>query len=591
MADAQDQALLRTAVSQGLITDEDATLCLEAARRTGRPLTDLLAARGLDPRTVAALRTFVADAPAGAAPAPAGDGTWWSQSQAAPAPAPAPRTGQRLVGAVFGGDFEVIEPLGEGGMGVVFRARQRSLGREVALKVLAREVAGEGGAAAERFLREARTSATISHPHVVTVFAAGRDQASGRLFMAMELMRGGDAAALARRHGGRLPERRALEIARDVARGLTALGRAGLVHRDVKPDNVFLAADGAAKLADLGLARGTVDRLTETGTVVGTPAFMSPEQAEGAQGELDGGTDVYGLGATLYALLTGRPPFEADSMIGVLKKVLEAPPPDPRAEVPSVSAATAAIVRRSMAKARAHRHATADELLADLERALAGLAGAEAGGGGRRGTPRAAVGLGVAVALVGIVGAVVVGLGVRPPDAPDVATTETGDDPRPEAAATTGPPGGEVAPVSSTVLRWAAATPDAADGVEIIEGRNVAVDDPRLQWVLGVPGKSAVTAQFVVRGAPTWTHLRLGHFATNASGLTATFVDVEVNGRLLAFRAHPKECRQLDLTSVVTPGLNELRISLHAESRTVYWLRWIEVHHGRGLAPPLDEPR
>src|SRR5690606_17424771 len=149
----------------------------------------------------------------------------------------------------------------EGGMGAVYRARQLNLDREVALKVVSAHVAVEPGYA-ERFVREARAAAKVSHPHVITIFDAG--QVDGQLLMALELMRGGDAAQLAKKAGGRLPEARALQVVRDCARGLQALEKAGLVHRDIKPANVFIGEDGGAKLADLGLARSRAgdDRMT-----------------------------------------------------------------------------------------------------------------------------------------------------------------------------------------------------------------------------------------------------------------------------------------------------------------------------------------
>jgi serine/threonine protein kinase len=310
------------------------------------------------------------------AAAPAGRATYMTYRGAAPTAADhaAPARTELI------GDFELLEPLGEGGMGVVYRARQRALDRQVALKVLTPKSATTPEAA-ERFAREARAAAAVNHPNVITIIAAGRDERSGRLYMAMELVRGGDAEQLAQAAGGKLPERRALEVLRDCARGLVAIERAGLVHRDIKPQNIFVTTEGVAKLADLGLARSQAgdDRVTQTGLVVGTPAFMCPEQAQGEL-DLDVRTDIYALGATLFRLLTGLAPYEGPSVMAILTKVVREPVPDPRKHLPSISARTAEVVLRAMAKDRADRHASAADLLADVEEALAALTSGQVSG-------------------------------------------------------------------------------------------------------------------------------------------------------------------------------------------------------------------
>jgi len=214
-------------------------------------------------------------------------------------------------------------------------------------------------------------AAGVSHPNVVTIYRVGEE--AGCVYMAMELLEGGDAFGLATEWGGRLSERRALEVVRDCAKGLGALERAGLVLRDIKPANVFITADGSAKLADLGLARsgaGGDDRLTRTGVVVGgTPAFMPPKQANG-EVELDVRADVYALGATLFELVTGRPPFEGPTAMSIIASVIRDPSPDPQAVLPALSADTAAVIRRAMAKDPARRYGSADDLVAAVERAL-----------------------------------------------------------------------------------------------------------------------------------------------------------------------------------------------------------------------------
>ncbi len=264
--------------------------------------------------------------------------------------------------------FRLIKPLGQGGMATVFLAQQISLGREVALKLISPQIAANPGAC-ERFLREARIAATVNHPNVVSIIDVG--QVDGQLFMALELVSGGDAAQLAGRFGGVLPEPRALELLIDCAKGLQALYEARLVHRDLKPSNIFIAKDGSAKLGDLGLARSEdgADRLTLTGNLVGTPAFMSPEQA-GGEGVIDTRSDIYALGATLFALVTGRQPFTGSTPIAVAAKALTEAAPDPRTVNPALSSATAELILRAMAKSQASRFQTPQELCDALRQAL-----------------------------------------------------------------------------------------------------------------------------------------------------------------------------------------------------------------------------
>ncbi len=267
------------------------------------------------------------------------------------------------------GGFQVIKTLGQGGMATVFLARQVSLGREVALKLMSPQIAANPEAT-ERFLREARVAATVNHPNVISIIDVG--QSDGQLYMALELVTGGDAAQLAARFNGKLPEARALELLIDCAKGLQALYDARLVHRDLKPSNIFITGDGVAKLGDLGLARSEdgADRMTMTGHLVGTPAFMSPEQA-GGEGTVDIRSDIYSLGATLFALVAGRQPFVGNSPIAVAAKALTEAAPDPRSLVPELSPMTATLILRTMAKNSAERFQTPRDLREALEQALA----------------------------------------------------------------------------------------------------------------------------------------------------------------------------------------------------------------------------
>lgn len=267
------------------------------------------------------------------------------------------------------GGFELFHQIGRGASGTVFKARQLSMDRVVALKVLPPSLA-RNAAFIERFLREARAAAQLNHPNIVQAIDAG--QAGPYYYFAMEYVAGRSAGEEVRATGP-LPERRALEIVRDTARALAHAHAIGIIHRDIKPDNILIEPDGTAKLADLGLAREASpadSRLTRSGLPIGTPDYISPEQARG-EGDLDGRTDIYSLGATLYHLLTGEPPYVHPSAVEVMSSHLHAPPPDPRKRSPRVSAAAAAIIRRAMSKNRDRRYPSAEEMLRDIESALA----------------------------------------------------------------------------------------------------------------------------------------------------------------------------------------------------------------------------
>ena len=271
--------------------------------------------------------------------------------------------------------YRILGTLGMGGMSTVYRAVQLSMEREVALKVLDQQGPPDPGYT-ERFLREARAAGRINHPNVVTCFDVGVHHGN-RLYMALELVTGGDTTVLADQHGGRIPERLALGILRDAARGLGAIQAAGLIHRDIKPANLFIAADGSAKLGDLGLVRDTTadpdtKYRTLVGIAVGTPAFMSPEQSQSAK-DLDIRSDIYALGASVYALLAGRPPYVADTVFDLVGMILKDPVPAIRDLRPELGPLTAAILTKAMAKDRAQRHQTPFDLLLAAEDALAHL--------------------------------------------------------------------------------------------------------------------------------------------------------------------------------------------------------------------------
>ena len=264
------------------------------------------------------------------------------------------------------GDFEVLEKLGAGGMGAVYRARQRSLARVVALKVLPAHLIEDAESVA-RFQREARVAASLSHPNLVRVYAAG--EADGVHFIAMELIEGEDLGRRLKREG-RLFAGEALRITREVARGLEHAWRsAQLIHRDIKPANIFLAASGAVKLGDLGLAKSLESQttgLTQTGTMMGTPHYLSPEQARGER-EIDFRADIYSLGCTLYHLLTGQVPYAGGDAITIIRQHLDAPLPAILKVWPACPVPLARLVARMVKKSKHERPASYAELIGQME--------------------------------------------------------------------------------------------------------------------------------------------------------------------------------------------------------------------------------
>ncbi|HRU07565.1 MAG TPA: protein kinase, partial [Candidatus Brocadiia bacterium] len=276
------------------------------------------------------------------------------------------------------GGCDLLGIVGQGGMGAVYRARQKSLNRIVALKALAPALSADRSFV-QRFQREARLAARLDHPNLVKVFDVGEDR--GRHFILMEYVEGVTVAKLIEQQG-RLDERQTLEIAMGVARALGAAAAEGIVHRDVKPSNILLTTGGVVKLMDLGLARRMEDDvgLTRTGAAVGTPSFMSPEQALGRR-EVDARSDLYSLGATMYAMLGGRPPFQGKAAFEILRKHVDEEPPALESLNPSLSPVTPALVRRFMSKSPLGRPQTPEEALAELEAAKRELERVNAGGG------------------------------------------------------------------------------------------------------------------------------------------------------------------------------------------------------------------
>jgi serine/threonine-protein kinase len=270
------------------------------------------------------------------------------------------------------GPYEVLGEIARGGMGVVLHARHTGLNRDAALKLL---LAGRHATEDElaRFRREAHTAASLDHPHIVPLYDVGEHD--GLPFLAMKLMAGSLAESVMR--GDFNPDtnssRRAASLVALIARAVHHAHQRGLLHRDLKPANVLLDESGQPAVSDFGLARRADGPIsTASGTAIGTPAYMSPEQAAGRSREVTVASDVYGLGAVLYELLTGKPPFTGNSAVEVLRKVVDEEPASPRSLAPGMNSSLETIVRKCLDKAPARRYSSALALAEDLERWLAG---------------------------------------------------------------------------------------------------------------------------------------------------------------------------------------------------------------------------
>lgn len=259
--------------------------------------------------------------------------------------------------------YEILGELGTGGMGQVYHARDRVLGREVALKMLSEQCAANP-VFVDRFLTEARAAASLNHPNIVQIYEFGE---SGKAhYLAMELVRGRTLTEELKKVG-RFTESRTIALSLTACRTLEAAHRAGIVHRDVKPDNIMFDERGRFKLVDLGLAKNLHEDVshTMTGQSLGTPHFIAPEQILGAR-VIDQRADIYSLGATMYKLATGAVPFDGTSGAHIMSRHLHDPLPDPRLKAPELSAGFCRILGRMMAKDPDHRYQDMPELERDL---------------------------------------------------------------------------------------------------------------------------------------------------------------------------------------------------------------------------------
>jgi eukaryotic-like serine/threonine-protein kinase len=278
-------------------------------------------------------------------------------------------TQPRLVGS----RYELGDLIGYGGMAEVHRGRDVRLGRDVAIKVLRADLARDPSFL-NRFRREAQSAAGLNHPSIVSVYDTGEDigtEGVAQPYIVMEYVEGRTLRDILKSEG-RLPPRRAMEIAADVSAALDFSHRAGLVHRDVKPANVMITQSGAVKVMDFGIARAVADNsatVTQTANVIGTAQYLSPEQARGES--VDARSDVYSTGCLLYELVTGVPPFQGDSPVAVAYQHVRENPSMPSSRVPGLPRALDSIVMKALAKNPLNRYQSAGEMRSDLQRALA----------------------------------------------------------------------------------------------------------------------------------------------------------------------------------------------------------------------------
>jgi eukaryotic-like serine/threonine-protein kinase len=265
-------------------------------------------------------------------------------------------------GAVLAERYQIVKLLGEGGMGAVYRAHDRELDRVVALKVIRPELA-RNAQVLQRFKQELILARQITHRNIIRIFDLG--QAEGTRFITMEFIEGEDLSQILA-HRGKLPAPEAAGIIAQVARGLEAAHSEGVVHRDLKPQNIMIDAQGKASVMDFGIARSMdASNMTRTGALMGTPTYMSPEQAQGQK--VDARSDLYMLGIIFYELLTGNPPFEAKHPMATLVRRLKEKPKPPIEVEPSIPKALNEMVLKMLGTKPEERYQSATELLADLD--------------------------------------------------------------------------------------------------------------------------------------------------------------------------------------------------------------------------------
>jgi serine/threonine-protein kinase len=272
-----------------------------------------------------------------------------------------------LIDTIFDGRYRIVRRLGAGGMANVYLAEDDELGRRVAIKILNGRYANDE-LFVERFRREAKSAAGLSHPNIVSIYDRG--EAEGTYYIAMEVIEGRSLKELIRT-SGRLRPAQAISYTRQMLAALRFAHANGIIHRDIKPHNILVGPEERLKVTDFGIARAGTSQMTEAGSIMGTAQYLSPEQARGSQ--VTAASDLYSVGIVLYEMLTGQVPFTGDTHVEIAMKHLNEPPRPPSAVAPGIPADLDRVVLRALAKNPAERYQTADEMDSDLARIEAGL--------------------------------------------------------------------------------------------------------------------------------------------------------------------------------------------------------------------------
>jgi eukaryotic-like serine/threonine-protein kinase len=374
-------------------------------------------------------------------------------------------------GTIFAGRYEIVRPLGQGGMGMVYLARDRTLDEPTAIKVLRPDFARDPSMA-QRFRSEIKLARRVRHRNVAAIHDYGED--GGLLFISMEFIDGVDLKQLLRQRGA-FPAAEAYELAIQIAEGLQAVHEAGVIHRDLKTPNIMLDGKGVARLMDFGIAKQHIEGAATTGTghILGTPEYMSPEQAQGKK--VDFRSDIYAMGIVVYELFTGKVPFRGETPIATILKHIQEPPTLEGPNAPALPPSLIPVLRRCLAKDPSGRYDSASELAEALRQArtplrkqeLLSTAVLEAPTLRRprdRRVPRWGVGLGVGLAVVAGVGIVL--RSARPRDTPVTSLPVATESPTPSAAPATAPPTPErtLPPVLVASAGPSPAAPSAVSG-------------------------------------------------------------------------------------------------------------------------------
>jgi serine/threonine-protein kinase len=279
----------------------------------------------------------------------------------------APRGAEPQVGVLFAGRYDIQSILGMGGMGIVYKAHDRDLDDVVAIKTLRSDSLSADPSLLDRFKSEIRLARRITHPNVLRTHDLG--ETNGLRYLSMEFVKGITLKGMVEQDQ-LIPTPVALRIAKQICAGLAAAHEVGVIHRDIKPQNIIIESTGGLKIMDFGIARLTQERgMTATGTVVGTPDYMSPEQARGV--DLDFRSDIYSTGVVLYELFTGTLPFDGDTPLAVVLKHVQEKPPPPQTKNPKIDPKIAAIILKCMQKDPPERYQSVNQLYEALTRATA----------------------------------------------------------------------------------------------------------------------------------------------------------------------------------------------------------------------------